>query len=139
MSTTRVPQLNFSSPTSTAFPATRVHRNPFSPLVTQHIGHSKCLELINAQDNAMNLVVVMLSGCVLTGFADGTVKVWRKEIKEKGKKPKHVLDWVLLKQENVVWSLAVNRLAIVVYCGSFDELVNFWEHDQKGGSPTSVF
>ena len=92
---------------------------------------SKCLDSINAHEDAVNAVVAAFGGCVLTGSADGTVKVWRR--KNDGKKAKHVLDRVLLKQENAVTALAVNRLAKVVYCGSSDGLVNFWECDQKGG------
>jgi len=61
----------------------------------------KCLESINAHDDAVNAVVAMSGGCVLTRSADGTVKMWRRVIDEKGKKLKHVLDWVLLKQEKM--------------------------------------
>ncbi|QCD93726.1 phospholipase A-2-activating protein [Vigna unguiculata] len=61
----------------------------------------KCLESINVHDDAVNAVVAMFGGCMLTGSADGTVKMWRRVIDEKGKKLKHVLDWVLLKQERM--------------------------------------
>ncbi|RDX79309.1 Protein JINGUBANG, partial [Mucuna pruriens] len=93
---------------------------------------SKCLESITAHEDAVNAVVAF-DGYVLTGSADGTVKVWRREIEEKGKKLSLVLERVLLKLENAVTALAVNRLSAVVYCGSSDGLVNFWERDQKGG------
>ncbi|KAG4979573.1 hypothetical protein JHK82_032828 [Glycine max] len=95
------------------------------------VADSKCLESISAHDDAVNAVAAAFGGCVLTGSADGTVKMWRRE--NQGKKFKHVLDRVLLKRENAVTALAVNRLATVVYCGSSDGLVNFWERDQKGG------
>jgi len=60
----------------------------------------KCLESINVHDDAVNAVVAMFGGCMLTG-SEGTVKMWRRVIDEKGKKLKHVLDWVLLKQERM--------------------------------------
>ncbi|CAJ1933405.1 unnamed protein product [Sphenostylis stenocarpa] len=93
----------------------------------------KCLDSINAHDDAVNAVVTASGGYVFTGSADGTVKVWRRVSDEKGKKPKHVLDRILLRQENAVTALAVNRTATVVYCGSSDGMVNFWERDEKGG------
>lgn len=93
---------------------------------------SKCLESINAHDDAVNSVVTAFRGYVFTGSADGTVKVWRREpAGEKGKKTKHALDRILLKQENAVTALAVNRLSTVVYGGSSDGLVNFWERQEK--------
>ncbi|XP_027356382.1 protein JINGUBANG-like [Abrus precatorius] len=94
------------------------------------VADSKCMESMNAHDDAVNAVVAAFRGYVFTGSADGTVKMWRREIV--GKKIKHVLERVLLKQENAVTALAVNRLSTVVYCGSSDGLVNFWERDQKG-------
>ncbi|BAT90877.1 hypothetical protein LR48_Vigan08g167500 [Vigna angularis] len=93
----------------------------------------KCLESINAHDDAVNAVVAMPGGCVLTGSADGTVKMWRRVSDEKGKKPKHLLSRVLLKQENAVTALAVNREGTVLYCGSSDGMVNFWENEEKCG------
>ncbi|KAL2328903.1 hypothetical protein Fmac_022330 [Flemingia macrophylla] len=97
------------------------------------VGDFKCLESIHAHEDAVNAVVVAFKGCVLTGSADGTVKMWRREVEENSEKPKHMFDRVLLKQENAVTALAVNRSAAVIYCGSSDGLLNFWERDQKGG------
>ncbi|ESW03883.1 hypothetical protein PHAVU_011G049800 [Phaseolus vulgaris] len=102
------------------------------------VADSKCLDSISAHDDAVNAVVTLFNGRVLTGSADGTVKLWKRvngqkgEKGEKGKKSKHVLDRILLKQENAITSLAVNCMATVVYSGSSDGLVNFWERDQKG-------
>ncbi|XP_020217916.1 protein JINGUBANG [Cajanus cajan] len=96
------------------------------------VANSKCLESIHAHEDAVNAVVAAFKGIVLTGSADGTVKMWRRQI-ENGEKPKHVFERVLLKQENAVTALAVNRSAAVVYCGSSDGLLNFWELDHKGG------
>ncbi|KAL1361924.1 hypothetical protein HN51_010233 [Arachis hypogaea] len=96
------------------------------------ISDSKCLESIDAHEDAVNSVVAAFGAFVLTGAADGTVKMWRrKQVNEK--KTRHVIDGILLRQENAVTALAVNRLAAVVYAASSDGLVNFWERDLKGG------
>lgn len=99
------------------------------------ISDSKCLESINAHDDAVNAVVVAFDGLVFTGSADGTVKVWRSELY--GKYVRHLLFQTLLRQDSAVTSLAVDRTACVVYCGSSDGLVNFWEmekHLSHGGA-----
>lgn len=95
------------------------------------VGDFKCLESINAHDDAVNAVVAAFQSYVFTGSADGTVKMWKRETDGKGKKTKHVLDRILLKQEIAVTALTVNRLSTVIYCGSSDGLVNFWEYHQK--------
>ncbi|KAL2477061.1 Transducin/WD40 repeat-like superfamily protein [Forsythia ovata] len=92
------------------------------------ISDSKCLESITAHDDAVNSVVVAFDGLVFTGSADGTVKAWRRELV--GKNTKHVLVETLLKQEYAITSLAVNPTAAVLYAGSSDGLVNFWEMEK---------
>lgn len=89
---------------------------------------SKCLESISAHDDAVNSVVAGFDGLVFSGSADGTVKVWRREMQGKG--TKHYFSQTLLKQECAVTSLAVNAASTVLYCGSSDGLVNFWERDK---------
>ncbi|KAL3515224.1 hypothetical protein ACH5RR_022126 [Cinchona calisaya] len=89
----------------------------------------KCIESINAHNDAVNSVVVGFEGMIFTGSADGTVKAWRRELVA-GKSTHHVLVDTLLKQANGVTSLAVNRKAAAVYAGSSDGLVNFWEREK---------
>ncbi|KFK36024.1 hypothetical protein AALP_AA4G067900 [Arabis alpina] len=89
------------------------------------LSDSKCLESIEAHDDAVNTVVTGFDELVFTGSADGTLKVWKRELQ--GKEMKHVLVHVLMKQENAVTALAVNVTDSVVYCGSSDGSVNFWE------------
>ncbi|XP_019449759.1 PREDICTED: uncharacterized protein LOC109352292 [Lupinus angustifolius] len=98
------------------------------------VSDSKCVESIQAHDDSVNAVVSALGGIVFTGSADGTVKMWKRE--SKGKKTKHELDRILLKQENAVTSLAVNSLSTVIYCGSSDGLVNYWDRDFKNNELT---
>ncbi|KAL6843538.1 hypothetical protein ACP4OV_026600 [Aristida adscensionis] len=92
------------------------------------ITDSKCLESVVAHDDNVNAIVAAFDGLVFTGSADGTVKVWRRE--QQGKGTKHVAVQTLLKQEHAVNALAVSAVAPVLYCGSSDGLVNFWEGDR---------
>lgn len=92
------------------------------------IADSKCLESITAHDDAVNAVASGLESLVFTGSADGTVKVWRRELQGKG--TKHFLVQVLLKQENAITALAVNRSSAILYCGSSDGVVNYWESEK---------
>ncbi|KAI3448071.1 hypothetical protein Pfo_004736 [Paulownia fortunei] len=93
------------------------------------ISDSKCLESIQAHDDALNSVVVAFGGLVFTGSADGTVKAWRLELV--GKRTKHVLVETLLKHEHALTSLAVSHAAGAVYAGSSDGLVRFWEREKR--------
>lgn len=92
------------------------------------ISDSKCLESINAHDDAVNSVVSGFDGLIFTGSADGTVKVWRRELQAKG--TKHFFLQTLLKQESAVTALAVDPSGSVIYCGSSDGLLNFWEREK---------
>ncbi|KAM0949977.1 putative [Myosin heavy-chain] kinase transcription factor WD40-like family [Dioscorea sansibarensis] len=89
------------------------------------ISDSRCLESVVAHDDAVNSVVAGFDGLVFTGSADGTVKAWRRELQGKGTKHSH--SQTLLKQDSAVTALAISVAASVVYCGSSDGLVNFWE------------
>ncbi|KAJ4897832.1 Transducin/WD40 repeat-like superfamily protein [Raphanus sativus] len=89
------------------------------------LSDSKCLESIQAHDDAINTVAAGFDGLLFTGAADGALKVWKRELQGNG--TKHFLVNVLMKQENAVTALAVNLTASVVYCGSSDGSVNFWE------------
>ncbi|KAK6136789.1 hypothetical protein DH2020_029459 [Rehmannia glutinosa] len=92
------------------------------------ISDSKCLESIQAHDDAVNSVVVGFDGLVFTGSADGTVKAWRRELV--GKSTEHVLVETLLKQDHALTSLAVSHAAGALYAGSSDGLVSFWEREK---------
>ncbi|KAK6240501.1 hypothetical protein SCA6_005890 [Theobroma cacao] len=92
------------------------------------LANSKCLESIDAHDDAINSVVAGFDSLVFTGSADGTVKVWKRELQGQG--TQHFLVQLLLKQENAVTALAVSQESAVLYCGSSDGLVNFWEREK---------
>ncbi|KAL5987185.1 hypothetical protein ACLOJK_041182 [Asimina triloba] len=93
------------------------------------VADSKCLESVNAHDDAVNSVVAGFEGMVFTGSADGTVKVWKRETQGKG--TKHTMNQMLLKQECAVTVVVVNPTSSIVYCGSSDGLVNFWDRNGK--------
>ncbi|XP_054822931.1 protein JINGUBANG-like [Prosopis cineraria] len=91
----------------------------------------KCLESVTAHDDAVNALVVGTDGLVFTGSADGTVKVWRREVQGKG--TKHFFSQTLLKQECAVTALALSPDSSYLYCGSSDGMVCYWEQ----GKPES--
>lgn len=84
----------------------------------------KCLESVTAHDDAVNALVVGFDVLVFTGSADGTVKMWRREMQ--GKATKHFFSQTLLKQECAVTALALNSEGTFLYAGSSDGLVNYW-------------
>ncbi|KAF3790700.1 Myosin heavy chain kinase B [Nymphaea thermarum] len=92
------------------------------------LSDSKCIESINAHDDALNSVVAGFDGLVFTGSADGTVKVWQRE--RAGKATRHAFLQTLLSQDSAVTALALNASGSALYSGSSDGLVNFW-HRQK--------
>ena len=50
---------------------------------------------------------------------------------EKNGVTKHMLVKVLLRQDSAVTTLAVSHVAGVVYCGSSDGVINFWEKGRR--------
>ncbi|KAI4327518.1 hypothetical protein L6164_019968 [Bauhinia variegata] len=85
----------------------------------------KCLESVTAHDDAVNALVLGFDGLVFTGSADGTVKIWRREVQGKG--TKHFFSQTLLKRECAVTALTINPEGTFLYSGSSDGLVNYWE------------
>ncbi|CAO2830607.1 unnamed protein product [Amaranthus hypochondriacus] len=88
------------------------------------ISNFKCLESIPAHDDAVNAVVSGFDGLVFTGSADGSIKIWRREVQGKG--TKHFFSQTLVKQECAVTALAIDQGAAMVYCGSSNGQVNYW-------------
>ncbi|KAL4577381.1 hypothetical protein LXL04_013490 [Taraxacum kok-saghyz] len=94
----------------------------------------KCLESVTGHEDAINSVVTGFDGMVFSGSADGTVKAWRREFQ--GKRTKHFFIDNILKQECAVTSLIINQTGTVLYCGSSDGLLHFWERERlltRGG------
>uniref|UniRef100_A0A7N0T3C4 Uncharacterized protein n=1 Tax=Kalanchoe fedtschenkoi TaxID=63787 RepID=A0A7N0T3C4_KALFE len=97
------------------------------------VSDSKCVDSVNAHDDAVNAVVAGFGSLVFTGSADGTVKAWRREFDLVNGKTilTHSLQQVLLKQENAVTALAANLTEGWLYGGASDGMVNFWECGSK--------
>ncbi|KAL8143269.1 hypothetical protein V2J09_016301 [Rumex salicifolius] len=91
------------------------------------VSNFKYLESISAHDDAVNAVISGFDGFVFTGSADGSVKVWRREMQMQGKGTKHYFSQTLLKQECAITALAVDPAATTLYCGSSDGAVYFWD------------
>ncbi|KAI4321011.1 hypothetical protein MLD38_034435 [Melastoma candidum] len=89
------------------------------------VSDSKCLESVQAHNDAVNSVVISVDDIVFSGSADGTVKVWKRE--HAGRRTKHTLAETLLNQDCAVTSLSIIKSCLMVYAGSSDGLVNFWE------------
>ncbi|KAJ4890238.1 Transducin/WD40 repeat-like superfamily protein [Raphanus sativus] len=89
----------------------------------------RCLESVNAHDDAVNAVVAGFHGLVFSGSADGSVKVWRRE--DQAKETRHFFSETLLKQDYAVTAIAVDQSGMLIYCGSSDGTVNFWERDNN--------
>ncbi|XP_051140663.1 protein JINGUBANG-like [Andrographis paniculata] len=89
------------------------------------VSNSKCLETVSAHADAVNSVIAGFDGLVFSGSADGTVKVWRREMQGKG--TKHFFNQMLLKQEFAVTALAIDPSSTILYAGSSNGLVNFWD------------
>ncbi|KAJ0253683.1 hypothetical protein HA466_0113250 [Hirschfeldia incana] len=89
----------------------------------------RCLESVNAHDDAVNAVVAGFDGLVFSGSADGSVKVWRRE--DQAKETRHFFSETLLKQDCAVTAIAVDQCGMLIYCGSSDGTVNFWERDNN--------
>ncbi|KAK8965081.1 putative E3 ubiquitin-protein ligase LIN-1 [Platanthera guangdongensis] len=94
------------------------------------IADSKCLESVVAHEDAVNSVVAAdFDALVLTGSADGTVKLWRREMY--GKETKHKPIQTLLKQDTAVTALIISAAAPVAYSASSDGVINFWEWETE--------
>ncbi|XP_024961698.1 protein JINGUBANG-like [Cynara cardunculus var. scolymus] len=91
--------------------------------------NSRCLESVKAHNDAVNSVISTTEGFVLTGSADGSVKVWKRE--GQGKSMKHIYVQTLLNQDSAVTALAVSTTGAFVYCGTSDGIVNFWERRKQ--------
>ncbi|KAM1810537.1 hypothetical protein ACFX12_027285 [Malus domestica] len=87
----------------------------------------KCLESINAYDDAVNALVVGFDGLVFTASADGMVKIWRKELQGKG----HTGPVKCLAVERNHDQLTSDENRWIVYSGSLDKSVKMWRVSEQ--------
>ncbi|KAL9680947.1 hypothetical protein QQ045_012728 [Rhodiola kirilowii] len=93
------------------------------------IADSKCLESINAHNDAVNAVVTGHDDTVYTGSADGSVKVWKRKMQ--GKITSHEFVKTLQTQECAVTAVAISPSGMIIYSGSSDGMVSFWDNGKK--------
>ncbi|MED6106236.1 hypothetical protein PIB30_003195 [Stylosanthes scabra] len=91
----------------------------------------KCLESVNAHDDAINALVVSRAGVVYTGSADKKIRVWKKLENWKN----HQLVGTLEKHKSAVNALALSGDGLVLYSGACDRSILVWEkeEDEEGG------
>ena len=96
----------------------------------------KCIETIQAHDDAMNAIAVGSDGLIFTGSDDCTVKIWRKNL---GPSPHVLLTTLRGKNKNKssssnlpVKALALNSNGSALYTGgSSNGDIIWWKKDQR--------
>eukprot|EP01018_Ginkgo_biloba_P002872 Gb_33493 [translate_table: standard] len=88
----------------------------------------KCIETIKAHSDIVNAVVIGRDGLLFTGSDDRMVKVWRRDISASGSK--HTLTLTLGLEFSPIKTLALSADGLVLYAGSSDGYINYWEKEQ---------
>lgn len=84
----------------------------------------RCLESVNAHEDAINAVVVSNDGTVYTASADGCIKVWKMDDKVK----RYVLMSTIGKQKSNVNALALDGDGTALFSGGSDGTICRWEN-----------
>ncbi|KAL8465664.1 hypothetical protein ACS0TY_034948 [Phlomoides rotata] len=85
----------------------------------------RCLGSVTAHSDAVNAVVANpLDGTVITGSADGLIKIWTVS----GDGKVYRLLTTLSKHESSVNALALGRVGSVLFSGGGDHLINVWDN-----------
>ncbi|CAL5198167.1 unnamed protein product [Lathyrus oleraceus] len=90
-------------------------------------GYYRCLESLNAHNDAINAVVVSDDGTVYTASADGCIKAWKMDHKVK----RYSLVSSVGKQKPTVNALAMNGDGTVLFSGGSDGTICRWENNNK--------
>ncbi|KAK4772325.1 hypothetical protein SAY86_014100 [Trapa natans] len=97
-----------------------------------NITENRCEDSFVAHDGPINgLLINMEDGCVFTCASDGFVKIWRRVLGETC----HILTMTLRFQLSPINALALSSSpgGCVLYSGSSDGLINFWEKEETPG------
>ncbi|KAJ7942397.1 myosin heavy chain kinase B-like [Quillaja saponaria] len=96
------------------------------------VSEKSCIDSFVAHDGHVNVIVVnQEDGCVFTCSSDGSVKIWRRVYGENS----HILTTTLRFQLSPVNALALSLSSsnCLLYSGSTDGLINFWEKEYLYG------
>ncbi|CAB4272558.1 unnamed protein product [Prunus armeniaca] len=91
-----------------------------------------CVDSFVAHEGQVNGIVInQEDGCVFTCSSDGSVKIWRRVFGESS----HILTMTLKFQLSPVNALALSSSpnTTLLYSGSSDGLINFWEKEKMSG------
>lgn len=91
-----------------------------------------CVDSFVAHEGQVNGIVInQEDGCVFTCSSDGSVKIWRRVFGESS----HILTMTLKFQLSPVNALALSLSpnTTLLYSGSSDGLINFWEKEKMSG------
>ncbi|XP_004504147.1 protein JINGUBANG [Cicer arietinum] len=91
------------------------------------ISDLRCVESVNAHEDAVNAVAVSNDGTVYTGSADRRIRVWAKPVGEK----RHVMVATLEKHKSAVNALALNDDGSVLFSGACDRSILVWEREDS--------
>ncbi|KAF8025611.1 hypothetical protein BT93_F2449 [Corymbia citriodora subsp. variegata] len=93
---------------------------------------NRCVDSFVAHESHVNAIAINPEdGCVFTCSSDASVKIWRRVFGESS----HILTMTLKFQLSPVNALAVSSSpsTCIVYSGSSDGLINFWEKEKTSG------
>ncbi|PRQ51001.1 putative [Myosin heavy-chain] kinase transcription factor WD40-like family [Rosa chinensis] len=96
------------------------------------INEKRCVDSFIAHEGHVNGIVInQEDGCVFTCSSDGSVKIWRRVFGESS----HILTMTLKFQLSPVNALALSlsNSTTLLYSGSSDGLINFWEKEKMSG------
>ncbi|KAM1017063.1 hypothetical protein ACFX13_047404 [Malus domestica] len=96
------------------------------------INERRCVDSFVAHEGHINGIAInQEDGCVFTCSSDGSVKIWRRVFGESS----HILTMTLKFQLSPVNALALSlsSTTTLLYSGSSDGLINFWEKEKMSG------
>ncbi|XP_078432945.1 transducin/WD40 repeat-like superfamily protein [Wolffia australiana] len=91
----------------------------------------RCLQSIEAHDDAVNAVAVSREGAVYTGSADGGIRVWRRACAPG--KACYALAATLEGHKSAVNALVVSSEGSLLFSGSCDKRIIVWEEEAPTG------
>lgn len=96
------------------------------------ISEKKCIDSFVAHEGRVNAILINQEDrCVFTCSSDGTVKIWRRVMRESS----HILLMILKYQPSPINAMALSISAggCHLYAGSSDGVINFWEKERASG------